>query len=220
MKQKTNSWRNWAFLAAFGILTFLVWCPIVYAPYGPTTRFGGIPIWAVLAFVWAAMLFVLEWYYLFRSNLAMTTGTCSRPSPNWKPWTSTAPTCRKETEHAGIDHHHRHLPGLRPDQLSGLPPRLHPQRRRLLRRRVQSGLFRPDFQPVGLVCQRVCHVRHGGTRLPHRIRRVVRHHRQPRSARLPLVLHPPQDTAAGPSAEMDVDGRPVRRPLRQRACGS
>jgi hypothetical protein len=72
MQQKTTPWRNWAFLTAFGILTFLCWCPIVYAPYGPATRLGGIPIWAVLAFGWAALLFVLEWYYLFRSNLAMT----------------------------------------------------------------------------------------------------------------------------------------------------
>ena len=71
MNQKTGTWQNGAFVFAFLVLTLFCWCPLGYGQYGPVERILGIPIWAVLAFAFAAALFVLEWFYLFRTSMAM-----------------------------------------------------------------------------------------------------------------------------------------------------
>ena len=71
MKQKTGTWQNRAFIFAFLVLTFFCWCPLGYGNYGQVDRIFGIPSWAVLAFGFAAVLFVLEWIYLFRTPMAM-----------------------------------------------------------------------------------------------------------------------------------------------------
>jgi len=42
-----------------------------YGSYGHVPRLLGIPYWAVLALVLGAVLFVLEWIYLFRTQMAM-----------------------------------------------------------------------------------------------------------------------------------------------------
>jgi len=42
-----------------------------YGNYGQVGRVFGIPSWAVLAFAFAAVLFVLEWIYLFLTPMAM-----------------------------------------------------------------------------------------------------------------------------------------------------
>ena len=71
MKQKTDAWRKWPFILAFCVLTVFCWCPVGYGDYGQVDRIFGIPSWAVWAFGFATILFVLEWIYLFRTPLAM-----------------------------------------------------------------------------------------------------------------------------------------------------
>ncbi len=72
MKQKKSVWVNYFFVFAFVVLTFFCWCPLLYSSYGPSKRIFGIPSWAVLAFVFGAVLFVLEWIYLFVTRRAMS----------------------------------------------------------------------------------------------------------------------------------------------------
>ncbi len=72
MKQKKSVWSNRFFVFAFLVLTFFCWCPLFYGSYGPSKRILGIPFWAVLAFVFGAVLFVLEWIYLFGTRRAMS----------------------------------------------------------------------------------------------------------------------------------------------------
>ncbi len=71
MKQTRGAWQNRAFILAFLVLTLLCWCPLGYGSYGPVSRWLGVPYWAVLALVVAAVLFVVEWIYLFRTPMAM-----------------------------------------------------------------------------------------------------------------------------------------------------
>jgi hypothetical protein len=71
MTQKTITWLNGAFVLAFLVLTLFCWCPLGYGQYGPVGRLLGMPSWAVLAFAFAAALFVVEWVYLFRTPMAM-----------------------------------------------------------------------------------------------------------------------------------------------------
>ncbi len=72
MKRRTSTWQNRAFVLAFLVLTLFCWCPLGYGTYGEVRRFFGIPSWAVLALVLGAVLFVLEWVYLFHTRLAMS----------------------------------------------------------------------------------------------------------------------------------------------------
>jgi len=58
-----------AYVIAFIVLTSLCWCPWAYGFV--TGRAGAIPGWAVLAYVFASGLFVLEWVFLFFSHLAV-----------------------------------------------------------------------------------------------------------------------------------------------------
>ncbi len=71
MRQKTGAWKQRAFVLAFLVLTLLCWCPLGYGSYGQVGRYFGIPSWAVLALAAALVLFVLEWIYLFHSQLAI-----------------------------------------------------------------------------------------------------------------------------------------------------
>ena len=71
MNQKSGTWQNRAFVFAFLVLTFLCWCPLGYGSYGPVQRWFGVPSWAVVALALAAVLFVLEWIYLFHTQMAM-----------------------------------------------------------------------------------------------------------------------------------------------------
>ena len=72
MKRRSGPWQNQAFVLAFLVLTFLCWCPLGFGSYGHVPRFLGIPSWAVLALALGALLFVLEWVYLFHTQLAIT----------------------------------------------------------------------------------------------------------------------------------------------------
>lgn len=71
MKQQSGTWPNRAFVLAFLVLTLFCWCPLGYGSYGPVSRLLGVPYWAVAALVVGMVLFVLEWVYLFYSQLAM-----------------------------------------------------------------------------------------------------------------------------------------------------
>ena len=71
MKQKGGLWQHRAFMLAFVALTFFCWCPIGYGIYGEAPGFLGIPAWAVVAVGISAVLFVLEWIYLFHTRMAM-----------------------------------------------------------------------------------------------------------------------------------------------------
>jgi hypothetical protein len=72
MEQKRSVWPNRLFMFAFLVLTFFCWCPLFYGSYGPTKRILGIPSWAVWAFIFGAVLFVLEWIYLFFTRHALS----------------------------------------------------------------------------------------------------------------------------------------------------
>ena len=72
MTQKSGLWLNRAFVLAFLVLTFFCWCPVGYGSYGPVDRVFGIPSWAAIALALAAVLFVLEWIYLFFTGMAIT----------------------------------------------------------------------------------------------------------------------------------------------------
>ncbi len=72
MKQKMSVWPNRCFILAFFVLTFFCWCPLFYGSYGPSERTCGIPRWAVWAFACGAVLFVLEWVYLFLTDRALS----------------------------------------------------------------------------------------------------------------------------------------------------
>ena len=71
MKQENGVWQNRAFVFAFLVLTLFCWCPLGYGSYGPVPRVFGIPSWAALALGFGAVLFVLEWIYLFHTKMAM-----------------------------------------------------------------------------------------------------------------------------------------------------
>jgi len=70
MNQRGSAWSMRAFVLAFIVLTSLCWCPWAYGTV--TGRVFAIPTWAVLAYVFAAALFVLEWIFLFLSGLAVS----------------------------------------------------------------------------------------------------------------------------------------------------
>ena len=70
MNQKKRAWSIRAFVLAFLVLTSLCWCPWAYGT--ATGRTLSIPTWAVLAYVFAAALIVLEWIFLFLTGLAIS----------------------------------------------------------------------------------------------------------------------------------------------------
>ncbi len=72
MKENRSAWSNRFFIIAFLVLTFFCWCPFFYGSYGPAERILGVPAWAVLAFAFGAVLFILEWIYLFFTRHALS----------------------------------------------------------------------------------------------------------------------------------------------------
>jgi uncharacterized membrane protein YhdT len=71
METQDKSWQGMMFKVAFAVLTVLVWCPLGYGQYGETGRTFGMPTWAVTALCLGALLFLLEWIYLFMTDLAL-----------------------------------------------------------------------------------------------------------------------------------------------------
>ncbi len=71
MKPRSGTWQTRAFVLAFLVLTFFLWCPLGYSVYGEAPLLLGMPRWVVVAVILSAVLFVLEWIYLFHTGLAM-----------------------------------------------------------------------------------------------------------------------------------------------------
>ncbi len=62
---------NLIFLTIMWVLSIFCWCPIGYGKYGPVSRILGVPYWAFCAFIFAIILFIVEWIYLFGSKYAI-----------------------------------------------------------------------------------------------------------------------------------------------------
>lgn len=63
--------KNRYFLILFVILTVLCWCPIGYGSYGEVRIILGMPSWAFFLLAIGVVLFILEWIYLFKTDLAL-----------------------------------------------------------------------------------------------------------------------------------------------------
>jgi uncharacterized membrane protein YdbT with pleckstrin-like domain len=62
---------KYLYFIAFCILTIFCWCPIGYGTYGPVNRIAGMPDWAVITFIVSIVFFILQWIYLFQTDLAI-----------------------------------------------------------------------------------------------------------------------------------------------------
>lgn len=69
MVSKRN--KNLCFIIVFLVLTVLCWCPIGYGSYGEVPLIYGMPSWAFFMLVIGAVLFAIEWVYLFKTDLAL-----------------------------------------------------------------------------------------------------------------------------------------------------
>ncbi len=67
----SNRKKNTFFLILFFILTLLCWCPIGYGSYGEVDLIMGMPSWAFIMLLIGAVLFGIEWFYLFGTDLAL-----------------------------------------------------------------------------------------------------------------------------------------------------
>jgi hypothetical protein len=63
--------KNTIFLILFFVLTLFFWCPIGYGSYGEVGLIMGMPSWAFIMLLIGAVLFVIEWIYLFGTDLAL-----------------------------------------------------------------------------------------------------------------------------------------------------
>ncbi len=72
MKEPTGNIQQTVFMVIFWVLAILTWCPIGYGSYGTVSRYFGMPSWAAIALLIGAVLFILEWIYLFHTDLALT----------------------------------------------------------------------------------------------------------------------------------------------------
>lgn len=68
--EKTNN-QNQVFLILFLIFTVLCWCPLGYGSYGAVGLIMGMPSWAFILLVAGAVLFAVEWVYLFHTDLVL-----------------------------------------------------------------------------------------------------------------------------------------------------
>ena len=71
MSEKANKKKNLGFLVVFVVLTLFCWCPIGYGSYGEVDLILGMPSWAFYLLLIGALLFVLQWVYLFQTDLAL-----------------------------------------------------------------------------------------------------------------------------------------------------
>ena len=71
MVSNENKKKNALLLIVFLVLTVLCWCPIGYGRYGEVGQILGIPSWAFTMLLIGAILFVIEWIYLFGTDLAL-----------------------------------------------------------------------------------------------------------------------------------------------------
>jgi len=71
MTSNPNKKKNRVFLILFFVLTVLCWCPIGYGSYGQVGLIMGMPSWAFTMLIIGAVLFLIEWVYLFQTDLAL-----------------------------------------------------------------------------------------------------------------------------------------------------
>jgi len=71
MASNSKSTPRIIFGLLFCILTLLCWSPIGYGSYGAVGRIFGIPSWSAILLIVGAVLFVVEWIYLFKTDLAL-----------------------------------------------------------------------------------------------------------------------------------------------------
>lgn len=71
MASIVNKKKNTLFLIVFLVLTVFCWCPIGYGSYGEVGLIMGMPSWAFIMLMMGAVLFVIEWVYLFWTDLAL-----------------------------------------------------------------------------------------------------------------------------------------------------
>jgi uncharacterized membrane protein len=69
--KEKNKKKNLIFLILFLVLTVFCWCPIGYGSYGEVGLIMGMPSWAFIMLMIGALLFVIEWIYLFKTDLAL-----------------------------------------------------------------------------------------------------------------------------------------------------
>lgn len=68
-----NSYRrkNRLFIFIFCVLGLFCWSPFFYGSYGPVDIVLGMPKWAAITFLISVILFILEWIYLFQTDLSI-----------------------------------------------------------------------------------------------------------------------------------------------------
>lgn len=71
MASKSKTTQRIIFGILFCVLTLLCWCPIGYGSYGPVSKIFGMPSWAAMLLLIGAVLFLVEWVYLFKTDLAL-----------------------------------------------------------------------------------------------------------------------------------------------------
>ncbi len=71
MQKNSNQGLKNVFMVLFLVLTFLCWCPLGYGSYGEVGQIMGMPSWAAIMLLIGAVLFVVEWVYLFRTDFAL-----------------------------------------------------------------------------------------------------------------------------------------------------
>jgi hypothetical protein len=71
MSAKANKKKNLGFLTVFVVLTVFCWSPVGYGRYGEVGQIMGMPSWAFYLLLIGALLFVLQWFYLFQTDLAL-----------------------------------------------------------------------------------------------------------------------------------------------------
>lgn len=68
----SNGKKKTIFLILFIVFTVLCWCPMGYGSYGAVGLIMGMPSWAFILLVVGAVLFLIEWVYLFQTDLVLT----------------------------------------------------------------------------------------------------------------------------------------------------
>jgi uncharacterized membrane protein YhdT len=71
MASNASKRKNAVFLFVFLVLTVLCWCPVGYGSYGEVGSIMGMPSWAFIMLLIGTVLFVIEWGYLFFSDLVL-----------------------------------------------------------------------------------------------------------------------------------------------------
>ena len=67
----SNKKKNLIFLILIIVINAFCWFCVICGSYGEVGLIMGMPSWAFIMLVIGAVLFVIEWVYLFRTDLAL-----------------------------------------------------------------------------------------------------------------------------------------------------